>query len=90
MKVGNICDAISRSPDPGHIKLVFLRYIGPFRPITKSSLSEDDSKKMEEPTDYDETVLGYTIPAKKKGGFRFFGKGKAKNVKIEEVDVAEE
>lgn len=36
MKVDDICDAISDSSDSNKIELVFLRYIGPFRPMKKN------------------------------------------------------
>lgn len=36
MKVDDICNAVKLSSDPDGIELVFVRYVGPFRSMTKS------------------------------------------------------
>ena len=41
MKVDDICDAVSNSTDRGQVELVFLRYIGPFRPSTATQRRDD-------------------------------------------------
>ena len=42
MKVDDICDAVSNSTDKGRVELVFLRYIGPFRPSTTVTQTAGD------------------------------------------------
>jgi len=82
MKVDDICDAISGSSDPSQIKLVFLRYIGPFRPSNKALLSENVPERMDDTTGYKDHTLNISRnrkPIKKKAGFRLFGKGKKNN-----------
>lgn len=46
MKVDDICDAISDSSDSNKIELVFLRYIGPFRPMKKKSHLKRDNNLL--------------------------------------------
>ena len=86
MKVDDICNAISRSKDPRHIKLVLIRYIGPFRPSTEALVSHDVPKKIENTTGCKDRTLSTSSdkkPMKKKGGFRLFGRGKKNNTKNE-------
>ena len=42
MKVDDICDVIASSHDPSQVELIFLRYIGPFRPANRGSYRIDD------------------------------------------------
>jgi len=79
MKVDDICDAIGRSTDPSQIKLVFLRYVGPFRPSAKALLSEGVAKKICDTSGSKDRTLNTSRnkkPVKKMTGFRLFGKGK--------------
>jgi len=84
MKVDDICDAISDSSDSNKIELVFLRYIGPFRPMKKKSHLKRDNNLL---VDGDDTFRksDCKVNATKKRGsgktksvFSFFGKGKNK------------
>jgi hypothetical protein len=87
MKVDDICDAISRSTDPSQIKLVFLRYVGPFRPSTKALLTEDVPEKICDTSGNKYRTLNTSRnkkPMKKMTGFRLFGKGKKNNTKNDE------
>ena len=79
MKVDDICNAISRSTDPSQIKLVLLRYIGPFRPSGKVKPSEVVSEKIDDTAGYKDHSLSTSRNKKlmkKKTGFRLFGRGK--------------
>jgi hypothetical protein len=79
MKVDDICDAIGRSTDPSGIKLVFLRYVGPFRPSAKALLSEGVAKKICDTSGSKDRISNTSRnekPVKKITGFRLFGKGK--------------
>lgn len=82
MKVDDICDAIRRSSDLSQIKLVFVRYIGPFRPFRESLQSEHIFNNIDDTTANNERTLN-TSPNKKpmkiKNAFRLFGKGKKNN-----------
>jgi len=86
MKVDDICDAISNSCDSSQIELVFLRYIGPFRPANKALEPRVDSLPVETNdtlvhTDRKYYSLWKKNPMKIKSGFRLFGKGKNNNLK---------
>ena len=87
MKVDDICDVITTSSDPSQIKLVFLRYIGPFRPSAKSLQSEgnflDETDDKPDHTDRESNSLWKKNPIKKKAGFRLFGRGKNNNSKTD-------
>ena len=85
MKVDDICDAISKWSDQSRIELVFIRYIGPFRPVRKTVLPE----KVYATTGHKDratntlgnkkaNTMGDKKATKKKAGFRLFGKGKKK------------
>lgn len=79
MKVDDICDAIGRCTDPSQIKLIFLRYVGPFRPSAKALLSEDVAEKICDTSGNKYRNLNTSRnkkPVKKITGFRLFGKGK--------------
>jgi hypothetical protein len=78
MKVDDICDAVSSSTDPRRIRLVFLRYTGPFRPSTKTLRSVEE--RVDGSNGYKDrtNTSGNTKPMKKKAPFRLFGKGKKK------------
>lgn len=91
MKVDDICDMISNSPSKNCIELVFLRYIGPFRPSRNSRMALDGpSFDLDMTSDNILTLPGIETdsfvqpnrqPSKdqdKKKGFRIFGRGKNK------------
>jgi len=87
MKVDDICDAISNSCDSSQIELVFLRYIGPFRPANKTL---EPRRVDSSPVETNGTLVHtnrkyYSLwkknPMKIKSGFRLFGKGKNNNLK---------
>mmetsp|Transcript_899 Transcript_899/g.1960 ORF Transcript_899/g.1960 Transcript_899/m.1960 type:complete len:154 (-) Transcript_899:587-1048(-) len=89
MKVDDICDSISISSDPSRIELVFLRYIGPFRPSTKNLISQEKADKTNIKSSLNDRVsnsLHSKKTTKKKTGFRLFGKGKKKNIQSNEHD----
>lgn len=93
MKVDNICDAISRSSDPSQIKLVFLRYTGPFRPSTRTIQSEHASEKIDDIADSKDRTSKISRTKKlmkKKAGFRLFGKIKKNSTKKDEKGTAGE
>ena len=50
-KVDDICRAIAKSSDPKTVVMMFIRYIGPFRPlrITKNSMSSSEMKTATNP-----------------------------------------
>jgi len=84
MKVDDICDAISDSSDSNKIELVFLRYIGPFRPIKKNSHLKRDNNLLVDGDDTFRKSECKVNATKKRGSgktksvFSFFGKGKNK------------
>jgi PDZ domain len=86
MKVDNICDVIANSKDPSQVELVFLRYVGPFRPsrtLPSGSgyrLEPDGSLASSGKTSKSGISLWRRNPIKKNksGGFRLFGRGKNK------------
>jgi len=92
MKVDDICDVVGESSNPNKIKLIFLRYIGPFRPKPenecdktdhvlsndlKSNASRNHNAKQSSKTENEKSV-------KKKSGFRLFGRGKTHGTKQDE------
>jgi hypothetical protein len=86
MKVDDICDVISNSNDPSQVKLVFLRYVGPFRPSgalpvgSGYRLEPDGSLASSARTSKSEKSFWRKNPTKgsNSGGFRLFGRGKNK------------
>uniref|UniRef100_A0A7S4AN01 PDZ domain-containing protein n=1 Tax=Pseudo-nitzschia australis TaxID=44445 RepID=A0A7S4AN01_9STRA len=94
MKVDDICDVVRNSSNPTEIKLIFLRYIGPFRPITDNLNLENKANEINtcHPTD-DKSNSSRNMkaiksenkkPTKKKANFRLFGRSKNNNTKIDE------
>lgn len=86
MKVDDICDVIANSKDPSVVELVFLRYIGTFRPsrtLPSGSgyrLEPDGSLASTTKTSKSGKYTWRKNPIKKNnsGGFRLFGRGKNK------------
>jgi hypothetical protein len=92
MKVDDICSLIARSPKRKCLELVFLRYIGPFRPskTSKKSLMEGSFDLEAQGSHYGSFDLAATPNTRmttkrapkdaqgKKKGFRWFGRGKKK------------
>ena len=83
MKVDDICDMITTSSDPTRIKLVFLRYVGPFRPRiptttlqSEGSLTVESTDTLMNPTDRKPISMWKKKPMKMKSGLRLFGRGK--------------
>ena len=79
MKVDDICDAVSRSSDQGQIDLIFLRYIGPFRPSTTAQRPDEGHKGTDNTIVYKHRMsntLKQKKSTKKIAGFRLFGRGK--------------
>ncbi|VEU43013.1 unnamed protein product [Pseudo-nitzschia multistriata] len=52
MKVDDICDVVRYSPNPSEIKLIFLRYIGPLRPLAKNSKTENKACEIDDVRHY--------------------------------------
>lgn len=80
MKVDDICDAVSNSTDRGQVELVFLRYIGPFRPSTVTQRGNDvpmDIKNVITNKPRTQKQSSNKKPTKRKKAFRIFGKKKA-------------
>lgn len=90
MKVDVICELITKAPDTKCVELVFLRYIGAFRPCRKSRpVGSFESEapgsprgSCEVPARKKETVNSQQASSptqeKPKKGFRLFGRGKKK------------
>ena len=80
MKVDDICDAVSNSTDKGRVELVFLRYIGPFRPsATVTQIAGDvpvDVNDIITRKDRSSKASPRKKPTKKKKAFRLFGRKK--------------
>ena len=83
MKVDDICDMITTSSDPSQIELVFLRYIGPFRPRPstmtlqpKGSLIAENNVASIDRTDRKPISMWKKNPIKIKSSLRLFGRGK--------------
>jgi hypothetical protein len=79
MRVDDICDVIARSPTAACVELVFLRYVGPFRP------NRHPQRGTEGPS-FDLDITGYCQPSgepsqkhEKKRGFRMFGRKKRRD-----------
>jgi hypothetical protein len=92
MKVDDICSLIARSPKRKCLELVFLRYIGPFRPSRKSVMegsfdleaqgSPHGSFDLAATPNTRMTIKQAPKDAQgKKKGFRWFGRGKKKGSK---------
>lgn len=90
MKVDDICALIAKSNKPQSVKLVFLRYVGPFIPLRKTIPQElsfemealgSPHSSFEEPPP-SSTATPPQVAKKggetKKKGFRLFGRGKKK------------
>eukprot|EP00536_Pseudo-nitzschia_multiseries_P013739 jgi/Psemu1/291040/fgenesh1_pg.607_\ len=95
MKVDDICNVVGNSSDPNEIKLIFLRYIGPFRPKPDNACGKNDgvllyndvkSYSSRRLNTKQTTKIEYKEPAtrKKKPGFRLFGRGKTSITKDDE------
>lgn len=79
MKVDDICNAVSRSSDQGQIDLIFLRYIGPFRPSSTARRPEEGHNGIDNTIVYKHRMSNASKqkkPTKKIAGFRLFGRGK--------------
>lgn len=85
--VDEICRKIKHSRNPRSVELVFLRYIGPFRPCRKPVLegqsfdweptgSPYGSFDMPAPTPQKVQTTPDPVTTGKKKGFRLFGRGK--------------
>jgi len=79
MRVDDICDAVARSSDQGQVDLIFLRYIGPFRPSNTVRRPEEGSAEADNTIHYTHQVSNTSRSkksTKKITGFRLFGRGK--------------
>lgn len=99
MKVDDVFNAVSNSPQKNRVDLVFIRYVGPFRPAenvhTKSCFSASERpravargfmgrKKEENPP-----VHIAETPVPKKGpGFFFFGRNRGNKVSKETKKIS--
>lgn len=90
MKVDDICDVIAKSNDPSQVELIFLRYVGPFRPSTTLPVGNNNRQEPDgshasssAKTSKSGKSLWRKNPSKvsSSGGFRLFGRGKNKGNK---------
>ncbi len=88
MRVDDICDAVTRSSDQGQVDLIFLRYIGPFRPSNTVRRPKEGSTGPPNTIHYKHQVSNTSRskkPTKKLAGFRLFGRGKKNSNKSNEA-----
>jgi hypothetical protein len=91
MKVDDICDVIANSNNPTQVELIFLRYVGPFRPATTLPagsgyrLEPDGSLASSAKTSKSGKSLWRknAVKGNNSVGFRLFGRGKNKGINDE-------